>query len=154
LGSLASLWSSLQRAAGATERLFDIADTVPEIRDPDDPEPLPDPLRGEVRFEQVEHRYPTRPDVTGLRGGDLVLRPGETVALVGRSSAGKSTLARLLPRFFDPIRGRVTLDGVDVRRVRLRELHRVMATVAQEPVLFSGTIAENIAYGRPDATRT
>lgn len=153
LGGLASLWSSLQRAAGATERLFEIADTVPEIRDPEDPEPLPEPVRGEVRFEQVEHRYPTRPDVAVLSGVDLVLRPGETVALVGKSGAGKSTLARLVPRFFDPVRGRVTLDGVDVRRVRLAELRKAMAMVAQEPVLFSGTIAENIAYGRPDAAR-
>ncbi len=153
LGSLASLWSSLQRAAGATERLFEIADTIAEIRDPEDPEPLPSPVRGEVRFEGVEHRYPTRPDVAVLRGFDLVLSPGETVALVGRSGAGKTTLARLLPRFFDPVKGRVSLDGVDVRRLRLADLRGALATVSQEPVLFSGSIAENIAYGRPDATR-
>lgn len=152
LGSLASLWSSLQRAAGATERLFDIADTVPTIRDPALPVELSS-VRGEVRFESVEHAYPSRPDVPVLRGVDLTLSPGETVALVGRSGAGKSTLARLMLRFFDPVRGRVRLDGVDVRRLRLEDLRGAMATVAQEAVLFSGTLAENIAYGRPNATR-
>jgi ABC-type multidrug transport system fused ATPase/permease subunit len=117
------------------------------------PESLPDATGGgEVRFEGVEHRYPTRPDATVLAGVDLVLKPGETVALVGRSGAGKSTLARLLPRFFDTTRGRVRLDGVDVRDLDLEELRRAIATVSQEPVLFSGTIAENIAYGNPEAT--
>ena len=152
LGSLASLWSSLSRAAGATERLFEIADTVPTIKDPKQPVELPS-VRGEVRFEHVEHVYPTRPDATVLRDVDLVLSPGETVALVGRSGAGKSTLARLALRFFDPTGGRVALDGVDLRRLRLSALRAAIATVAQEPVLFSGTIAENIAYGRPDASR-
>ena len=152
LGSLASLWSSLSRAAGATERLFEIADTVPAIKDPETPVELPS-VRGEVRFEHVEHVYPTRPDVTVLRDVELVLSPGETVALVGRSGAGKSTLARLALRFFDPTGGHVALDGVDVRRLRLSALRSAIATVAQEPVLFSGTIAENIAYGRPDASR-
>ena len=152
LGSLASLWSSLSRAAGATERLFEIADTVPTIKDPRQPVELPS-VRGEVRFEHVEHVYPTRPDATVLRDVDLVLSPGETVALVGRSGAGKSTLARLALRFFDPTGGRVALDGVDLRRLRLSALRAAIATVAQEPVLFSGTIAENIAYGRPDASR-
>jgi ABC transporter fused permease/ATP-binding protein len=156
LGSLASLWSSLQRAAGATDRLFEIIDTVPEIRDPEDPLPLPpvDGRRGgEVRFVGIEHRYPTRPDVPVLRGLDLTLSPGETVALVGRSGAGKSTVAKLIPRFFDPAEGQVTLDGVDVRHLRLRELRSAIATVSQEPILFSGSIAENIAYGRPEASR-
>ncbi len=152
LGSLASLWSSLQRAAGATDRLFEIADTVPVIRDPANPTRLPS-IRGEVCFEQVEHRYPTRPDVAVLRGVDLTLRPGETVALVGRSGSGKSTMAKLVPRFFDPVAGRVLLDGVDVRRLSLAELRAAIATVSQEPVLFSGTLAENIAYGCPGASR-
>jgi ABC transporter fused permease/ATP-binding protein len=153
LGSIANLWSSLQGAAGATDRLFEIIDTEPGIKSPVNPESLPDATGGgEVRFEGVEHRYPTRPDATVLAGVDLVLKPGETVALVGRSGAGKSTLARLLPRFFDTTRGRVRLDGVDVRDLDLEELRRAIATVSQEPVLFSGTIAENIAYGNPEAT--
>ncbi len=153
LASLASLWSSLQNAAGATDRLFEIADTVAEIRDPEHPEPLPADVRGEVRFSNVELRYPTRPDVAVLRDLDLTLSPGETVALVGRSGAGKSSVAKLVPRFFDPAHGRVSIDGIDVRTLRLSDLRSIIATVAQEPVLFSGTIAENIAYGRPDATR-
>lgn len=152
LGSLASLWSSLQRAAGATDRLFEIIDTRPVIRSPARAADLP-AGGGEVRFEGVEHRYPSRPDALVLKGVDLTVRPGETVALVGRSGAGKSTLARLLPRFFDPTGGRVLLDGVDVRRLALEELRCAIATVAQEPVLFGGTLAENIAYGRPDADR-
>ncbi|MCB9593624.1 MAG: ATP-binding cassette domain-containing protein [Sandaracinaceae bacterium] len=152
LGSLAGLWGSLQRAAGATDRLFEIIDAVPEIKSPADPTPLP-PGGGELRLEGVTHRYPTRPDVTVLEGLDLVVRPGETVALVGRSGAGKSTLARLLPRFMDPTFGRIRLDGVDLRELALEELRTAIATVSQEPVLFSGTIAENIAYGAKDATQ-
>ncbi|HJL14857.1 MAG TPA: ABC transporter transmembrane domain-containing protein [Sandaracinaceae bacterium LLY-WYZ-13_1] len=153
LGSLANLWSSLQRAAGATDRLFEIIDTEPTIRSPERPEAL-GAGSGEVRFEEVEYRYPSRPDVPVLEAVDMTLHPGETVALVGRSGAGKSTLARLVPRFFDPSRGRVRLDGVDVRELSLATLRRSIATVAQEPVLFSGTLAENIAYGRPDAVRS
>ena len=152
LGSLAGLWSGLQRAAGATERLFEIIDTVPEIRDPERPLPLPEG-HGEVRFEGLTHRYPSRPDVTVLDDIDLTVAPGETVALVGRSGAGKSTLVKLLPRFFDPSRGAVRLDGVDVSQLKLEELRGAISTVAQEPSLFSGTIAENIAYGNANATR-
>jgi ABC transporter fused permease/ATP-binding protein len=153
LASLAGLWGSLQGAAGATDRLLDIAETVPDIRDPEDPVALPSPVRGEVTFDNVTLRYPTRPDVTVLRNIDLTLRPGESLALVGRSGAGKTSIARLILRFFDPVGGSVKLDGIDVRHLRLRELRSSIATVAQEPVLFSGTIAENIAYGRPEATR-
>lgn len=152
LGSLAGLWSGLQRAAGATERLFEIIDTVPEIRDPERPLPLPEG-HGEVRFEGLTHHYPSRPDVTVLDAIDLTVAPGETVALVGRSGAGKSTLVKLLPRFFDPSRGAVRLDGVDVSQLKLEELRGAISTVAQEPSLFSGTIAENIAYGNANATR-
>lgn len=163
LGSLAGIWGSLQRAAGATDRLFEIIDTVAEIEDPAEPTPLPaagsedgggEDGGGEVRFEAVEHRYPGRPDVVVLDRVDLVLHPGETVALVGRSGAGKSTLARLIPRFFDPVYGRVRLDGIDVRELSLSELRGAIATVSQEPALFSGSVAENIAYGRKGATQS
>ena len=152
LGSLAGIWASLQRAAGATDRLFEIIDAVPEIRDPERPEPLPDGP-GRVEIIGVQHSYPMRPEVRVLDGVDLTLAPGETVALVGRSGAGKTTLARLIPRFFDPTAGRIELDGADVRDLTLRDLRLSVATVAQEPVLFSGSIAENIAYGRRGATR-
>lgn len=152
LGSIAGLWGSLQSAAGATDRLFAIIDTVPEIRSPLWPTPLP-PGSGELRFERVEHRYPTRPDVVVIDGLDLTIEPGETVALVGRSGAGKTTVAKLIPRFFDPTHGRIRLDGVDVRELALDELRGAVATVSQEPVLFSGSIAENIAYGSKSATR-
>jgi ABC transporter fused permease/ATP-binding protein len=151
LGSLAGLWGSLQRAAGATERLFDIVDTAPEIRDPEHPVPLPQGP-GAVRFEGVSFRYPTRPDHPVLRDVSLEVAAGQTVALVGSSGAGKSTLTALLLRFWDVDAGRVQLEGVDVRALRLAELRRAMAIVAQEPVLMSGTIRENIAYGDPSAT--
>jgi ABC transporter fused permease/ATP-binding protein len=152
LAELASLWGSLQRAAGATERLFAIIDTVPDIRDPDAAEPLP-PGGGAIRFEGVDFAYPARREQKVLAGVDLVVQPGEVVALVGPSGAGKTTILQLLLRFFDVDAGRVTLDGVDVRRLRLAELRRATAMVAQEPVLFSGTLLDNIAYGRDDATR-
>ncbi len=152
LGMLTSLWQGLERASGATARLYEVIDTEPTIHDPAAPVALP-PGGGAVELERVEFAYPSRPDRRVLRHVKLRIRPGETVALVGPSGAGKTTLASLLFRFFDPDEGHVRLEGIDVRELRLAELRRALAWVPQEPVLFSGTIAENIAYGRGDATR-
>lgn len=151
LAELASLWGSLQRAAGATERLFAIIDTVPDIRDPERPTALP-AGGGALTFEAVDFAYPSRPEHPVLHGFDLTVAPGEIVALVGPSGAGKTTVLQLLLRFFDVDRGRVTLEGVDVRELSLGELRRATAMVAQEPVLFAGTLRDNIAYARDEAT--
>ncbi|MCA9673612.1 MAG: ATP-binding cassette domain-containing protein [Myxococcales bacterium] len=152
LADLAGLWSALQRAAGATERLFAIIDTTPEIRDPEAPVPLP-PGGGALELRGVTFTYASRPTQPVLEHVDLTVAPGQVIALVGPSGAGKSTILSLLFRFYDVTGGEVRLEGVDVRRLRLAELRRAMALVAQEPVLFSGTIRDNIAYGRDDATQ-
>lgn len=150
VGALASLAGALQRAAGATERIFEILRTEPEIADPATPEAMPDG-KGAVRFDDVRFSYPTRPDQPVLRGVTLDVWAGKAVALVGSSGAGKTTLTSLLQRFHDVTGGTVLFDGVDVRKLRLADLRRQIAIVSQEPVLFSGTIADNIAYGRPGA---
>ena len=151
LADLASVWTGLQRAAGATDRLFAVIDTVPEIRDPEAPKPLP-AGKGSVTFEHVSFAYPSRRGQQVLTDVDLEIKPGEVVALVGPSGAGKSTILSLLYRFYDVDAGRVLFEGVDVRELSLAELRRSLAMVAQEPVLFSGTIRDNIAYGRDGAT--
>jgi ABC transporter fused permease/ATP-binding protein len=151
LAEISSLWGSLQRAAGATERLFAIIDTVPAIRDPAAPAPLP-AGGGAVEFDHVEFTYAARPDAPVLRDVSLTVAPGQVVALVGPSGSGKSTLLHLLLRFDDVAAGAVRLDGADVRTLRLAELRRAMAMVAQEPVLFAGTIRANIAYAVDDAS--
>lgn len=149
--SLAGFWSNLQEAAGAAQRLFEILDHPRELATPPRPVTLPDPLRGTVRFEGVGFRYDgDQPWV--LEGLDLEIAAGQQVALVGPSGAGKSTLAALIPRFFDPVEGRVTIDGVAVDRVALDELRGVIGVVPQEPMLFAGTIRDNLLYGNPDAT--
>ncbi|MBX3247803.1 MAG: ATP-binding cassette domain-containing protein [Myxococcales bacterium] len=152
LASLTSLWGSLQRAAGATQRLYEIIDTVPAIQSPAAPAAFPDEPR-RIAFEGVRFAYDARPDVEVLAGVDLHVEPGETVALVGPSGAGKTTLTALVPRFFDVDAGRVTVGGVDVRELDLDALRARIAMVPQDPVLFSGSVAENIAYARPDASR-
>ncbi len=143
---LAGLWGSLQRAAGATDRLFSVIDTVPEIRSPDHPVLLP-AGKGALSLEHVSFSYPARKGQPVLTDVDLAIRPGEVVALVGPSGAGKTTILSLLFRFYDVDQGRITLEGVDIRDLSLAELRHSFAMVAQEPVLFSGTIRDNIAYG-------
>ena len=152
IADLASLWSALQRAAGATDRLFAVVDTLPDVRDPDAPAALPDG-RGSIKFEHVSFAYPSRRAQPVLADVDLEVRPGEVVAVVGPSGAGKSTILSLLFRFYDVDAGRVLFEGVDVRALKLADLRRALAIVAQEPVLWAGTIRDNIAYGRDDATR-
>jgi subfamily B ATP-binding cassette protein MsbA len=149
--SLAGFWGNLQEASGAARRIFELLDRTPTLESPVDPEDLPDPVRGHVRYEGVTFRYgDDLPRV--LKGVELELREGETVAVVGASGAGKSTLAALLPRFFDVEEGRVTVDGVDVRDAHLRELREAVGVVPQEPMLFAGTVRENLLYGRPGAS--
>ena len=149
--SLAGFWGNLQEAAGAARRIFELLDHPVAIVSPPDPRPLPRPSQGTVRYEAVSFSYgPKLPRV--LDGIWLTLEEGETVALVGSSGVGKSTLAALIPRFFDVEEGSVSFDGFDVRHLSLRELRREIGIVPQEPMLFSGTVRENILYGNPDAT--
>jgi ATP-binding cassette subfamily B protein len=151
LGTLADIWAETLRAAGAGQRVFELLDRQPAIPTRGG-EVLPH-VEGRVELERVAFRYPTRPDVEVLSGVDLCLAPGEKVALVGPSGAGKSTIAALLLRFYDPTVGAVRIDGRDIRDLDPAWLRRQIGTVAQEPVLFSTSVAENIRYGRPEATR-
>jgi ABC transporter fused permease/ATP-binding protein len=151
LADLAGVWAGLQRAAGATDRLFAVIDTVPEIRDPEVATPLP-AGQGAVRFDKVSFSYPSRRGQPVLTDVDLDIKPGEVIALVGPSGAGKSTVLSLLYRFYDVEAGRVLFEGVDVRDLALADLRRSLAIVAQEPVLWAGSIRDNIAYGRAGAT--
>jgi len=149
--SLAGFWGNLQEAAGAARRIFEIIDTERSLADPPEPRPLLRPVRGDIRYEEVSFRYGPELDPV-LRGIDFRVEEGETVALVGSSGAGKSTVASLLTRFYDVESGRVTLDGIDVREVALGELRSVIGVVPQEPALFAGTIRENLLYGNGEAT--
>jgi len=151
-GALSELWGEVQRAAGATERLMEILATQPQIRAPAQPRPLTRPVRAGIEFEHVDFRYPTRPDHAALSNFSLRIEPGEAVALVGPSGAGKSTLFQLLLRFYDVSGGTVRFDGVDLRELDPRALRGQIAVVSQEPVIFAGSIADNIRYGRPDAS--
>ena len=153
IGALAGSFSAYQEAVGAAERVFEILEMKPEIADPVGPATLATPVAGRVAFEGVFFRYhddPTQPWT--LEGLDLEVASGEVVALVGPSGAGKTTLVSLLPRFWDVTRGRVRLDGHDVRDLRLADLRAAIGIVPQEPALFSGTIRDNIAYARPGAS--
>lgn len=151
LAALSEIWGDMQMAAGATERLMELLDIEPEIAAPSRPSLLPAP-RGEVTFENVTFSYPARPSVSALDGFSLTVRPGETVALVGPSGAGKSTVFQLLLRFYDPQGGHVRLDGLDVRHVDPQALRGRLAVVPQEIVVFGMSVAENIRYGRPEAS--
>ena len=149
--AMASLWGSYQQAQGAARRVFDLLEQRPEIADPPEPAPIPTLGIPEIAFEDVSFRYgPEEP--WALREVTATLRQGEVVALVGPSGAGKSTFAALVLRFWDPERGQITWSGLDIRDVRLADLRGSIGFVPQEPTLFSGTVFENIAYGRAGAT--
>ena len=147
---LSELYDSFQSATAGAERVGAVLAERPSVREADDPVPLPDP-RGEIRLEDVCFAYDRGPRV--LHDVDLRIDAGTTLALIGPTGAGKSTVAKLIARFYDPGAGRVTLDGVDLRQVRLADLRRAMGYVPQEGFLFSGSVLDNIRFGRPDATR-
>ena len=153
VGALSETWGDLQRAAGASERLMELLHERPAIAAPVHPVALPAQPKGSVSFEHVTFHYPTRPDSAALRDFSLAIAPGEAVALVGPSGAGKSTVFQLMLRFFAPQSGTVRFDGVDIADLEPVALRSVIAVVAQDPVIFSGSIAANIAYGREGATR-
>jgi subfamily B ATP-binding cassette protein MsbA len=153
IGALASFFSSYQEAVGAAERVFEILEMDPSIADPAAPATPPSPVRGRVTFEGASFRYQRDPALPWtLEDINLTCAPGEVVALVGPSGGGKTTLVSLLPRFWDVDQGRVTLDGIDVRSLRLADLRGAIAIVPQDPALFSGTVRENIAYARAGAS--
>ena len=152
VGVLGEVWGEVQKGSGAMDRIGEILDAVPTIAPPPKPEPLPKPAHGEVEFDHVGFHYPGREETPALSAFSLKVRPGERVALVGPSGAGKSTVFRLLLRFYDPQAGAVRIDGVDLRQVDPAEARARMALVAQDAGLFSGSAAENIRFGREDAS--
>ncbi len=151
VGTISEVIGELQRAAGATERLFELLAVVPAIRAPEHPVALPAPARGTVAFDRVVFRYPSRPDTAALDDFTLQVAAGENVALVGASGAGKTTVFQLLLRFYDPQAGAVRIDGVDVRDADPRDVRARLAVVPQDPVIFATSVLENVRYGRPDA---
>lgn len=152
VGALSEIWGELMRAAGATERLVELLQTDDTVQDPATPKALPRPVRGEIGFRDVTFRYPARPEVSALNGVSLTVQPGETVALVGPSGAGKTTILQLLMRFYDPQEGVVTLDGQDLRQMARSDFRRAIALVPQDPVIFAASARDNIRFGRPEAT--
>lgn len=152
VGIISEVMGELQRAAGATERLVELLDSESEIKAPLNPLVLPEKPAGHVRFDQVDFRYPSRPDELALKDISLDIAAGETVALVGPSGAGKTTMMQILLRFFDVERGSVSIDGVNIALADPEEVRKRMALVPQDPVIFSANAWENIRYGRPDAT--
>ena len=152
VGGLSDVAGDLQRAAGAAERLLDLLATEPEIRAPANPLPLVAEARGAVAMERVRFAYPSQPDRVVLDGLDLVVRPGETVALVGPSGAGKTTVFQLLLRFYDPLSGVIRLDGQPLDALDPQQFRARIGLVPQEPFIFSADAWSNIRYGRPEAT--
>ncbi|HEX9465363.1 MAG TPA: ABC transporter transmembrane domain-containing protein [Alphaproteobacteria bacterium] len=152
VGAISEFAADLQRAAGATERLVELLDAKPDIAPPANPVHLPTPAQGAVSFENVTFRYPSRPDRPALSGFDLTVTQGETVALVGPSGAGKTTVFNLLLRYYDPEAGRVRLDGVDLQRADPAEIRARIGLVAQDATIFAADVIDNIRYGRPGAS--
>ncbi|MFN4309347.1 MAG: ABC transporter transmembrane domain-containing protein [Ferrovibrio sp.] len=152
VGALSEIWGDVQRAAGAAERMMQLLATEPTVQAPANPEHLAVTPAGRLQFDAIRFHYPARPQMPALDGLSLDVAAGETVAIVGPSGAGKTTLFQLLLRFYDPDAGRILFDGIDIARLDPVELRRHIGLVAQDPVIFGASVAENIRYGRPDAS--
>ncbi|WP_283967547.1 ABC transporter transmembrane domain-containing protein [Tritonibacter sp. AK171] len=152
VAALSEIWSELQRAAGATERLVELLQADDSVRDPVQAQTLAEPVRGELTFDNVSFTYPSRPDTSALDQVNLTIQPGETVAFVGPSGAGKTTIIQMIQRFYDPQSGEVRLDGVPLTALMRDAFRRHIALVPQDPIIFAATARDNIRFGRPDAT--
>jgi ATP-binding cassette subfamily B protein len=152
VGTIAEVWGDLMRAAGATERLLELLHATPAVLEPAHPETPKNNKEALIEFRGVSFHYPSRLQVAALDGIDLEIRPGETVALVGPSGAGKTTMLQLILRFYDVTAGEITINGQDIRHLSLESLRNMIAVVPQDPVIFSANALENIRYGRPYAT--
>lgn len=151
VAALSEIWGEVQRAAGATERLIELLNTSDSVQDPVEAADMP-PVEGRVSFEGVTFHYPARPEVAALSDVSLDVQPGETVALVGPSGAGKTTIIQLLLRFYDPDSGTIRIDGNDLTQVNRSAFRKSIALVPQDPVIFAASARENIRFGRPDAS--
>jgi ATP-binding cassette subfamily B protein len=152
LSTLAEVWGDIMRAAGATDRLMELLHTQSPIASPERPTPLPDQARAQIVFDRVVFRYPSRPMTAALDGLSLSVEPGETVALVGPSGAGKTTMFQLIQRFYDAVEGHVRFNGIDLKALSLEQLRGSIAIVPQDPMIFSADAMENIRYGKPGAS--
>ncbi|MCF8150526.1 MAG: ATP-binding cassette domain-containing protein [Burkholderiaceae bacterium] len=152
VGALSETWGDLQRTAGATERLLELLAAQPEVTLPANPVPLPARPQGAIQFDDVSFRYPSRPDTIALGNFSLAVSPGETVALVGPSGAGKTTVFQLLLRFYDPQAGRLSLDNIELSTADPLAVRRCIALVPQDAVIFATSALENVRYARPDAS--
>ncbi|MDA9613166.1 ABC transporter transmembrane domain-containing protein [Paracoccaceae bacterium] len=151
VAALSEIWSELQRAAGATERLVELLNIEDTVNDPIKAISPPKSWLGEITFSDVTFAYPSRADDATLSNFNLTIKPGETIALVGISGAGKSTFIQLLQRFYDPDQGEILLDGIDIKMMKRLEFRKSIALVPQDPVIFATTIMENIRFGNPEA---
>lgn len=152
VAALSEIWGELQRAAGATDRLVELLAVEDTVKDPMSPTPRRANCQGAIQFENVTFRYPSRPSAAALEGISLDIKPGETVALVGPSGAGKTTIIQLILRFYDPDSGQITLDGVELGKMRRDDFRQTMSLVSQDPIIFAATARENIRFGRPSAS--
>ena len=152
VAALSEIWGELQRAAGATERLVELLQTVDSVQEADQPLALPKPVRGRIDFENVSFFYPARPAIKALDEITLHIEPGETVAFVGPSGAGKTTIIQMILRFYDPQQGRILLDGHALPELGRAAFREHIALVPQDPVIFATSARDNIRFGRPDAT--
>jgi ATP-binding cassette subfamily B protein len=151
VAALSEIWSELQRAAGATERLVELLNIEDTVNDPVKAVSPPKSWLGEITFSDVTFAYPSRVDDATLSNFNLNIKPGETIALVGISGAGKSTFIQLLQRFYDPDQGKIFLDGIDIKTMKRLEFRKSIALVPQDPVIFATTVMENIRFGNPEA---
>jgi ATP-binding cassette subfamily B protein len=152
VGALSEVYGEVQRAAGAAERIVELLNTESDVKTPENPEPMPRPARGAVSFRNVMFRYPARPETRALDNFSMDVAPGERIALVGPSGAGKTTVFQLILRFYDPESGHITIDGVEIDHADPQDLRARIGLVSQDPVIFAEDAWTNIRYGRPDAS--